>query len=185
MSKVYIFIAEGFEEIEALTVVDLLRRAKLDIVMASVTGNKLVTGSHNIAVITDILFEDTDFEDAAMLVLPGGMPGTTNLEKHEGLDRLLTDFHKRGKNLAAICAAPRVLGSKGLLTGKNATCYPGHEESLIGAKYLDTDVVADGTIITSRGMGTAIDFSLSLIEKLKDKEEAARIAAAIQYRYYR
>ena len=121
MSKVYIFIAEGFEEIEALTVVDLLRRAKLDIVMASVTGNKLVTGSHNIAVITDILFEDTDFEDAAMLVLPGGMPGTTNLEKHEGLDRLLTDFHKRGKNLAPICAAPRVLGRKGLMTGKNAT----------------------------------------------------------------
>jgi 4-methyl-5(b-hydroxyethyl)-thiazole monophosphate biosynthesis len=185
MSKVYIFIAEGFEEIEALTVVDLLRRAKIETVMVSVTGNKPVTGSHGIATITDILFEDTDFEDAELLVLPGGMPGTTNLGKHEGLDRLLTDFHQRGKNLAAICAAPRVLGTKGLLTGKSATCYPGHEESLLGANYLDADVVTDGNIVTSKGMGTAIDFSLSLIEKLKNKEEAVLIAASIQYRHYR
>lgn len=184
MSKVYIFIAEGFEEIEALTVVDLLRRAKIGITMVSVTENRQVTGSHGIAVITDILFEDSDFEDADMLVLPGGMPGTTNLEKHEGLDRLLTDFHRRGKNLAAICAAPRVLGSKGLLSGKTATCYPGHEDSLLGARYLEADVVTDGNIVTSKGMGTAIDFSLSLIERLKNKEEAAGIAAAIQYRHY-
>ncbi|MBH1940486.1 DJ-1/PfpI family protein [Mobilitalea sibirica] len=184
MSKVYVFLAEGFEEIEALTVVDLLRRAAIEVLMVSVTGNKEVTGSHQITTTADLLFEEVEYENADMLVLPGGMPGTTNLLMHDGLGRLLQEFNSKGKLLAAICAAPKILGTKGLLNGKSATCYPGFEDSLIGAKYLDTEVVADGNIVTSKGLGTAIDFSLSLIKRLKNEEEAQKIAKAIQYRYY-
>lgn len=181
---VYIFLAEGFEEIEGLTVVDLLRRAKIDISMVSVTGNRKVTGSHEIPIIADELFEEADFDDADMLVLPGGMPGTKNLLEHSGLDQLLKEFHEKGKPLAAICAAPRVLGTKGLLAGKRATCYPGNEDALIGAEVQGTAVVVDGNITTSKGMGTAIDFSLSLIKGIKGEEEAAKIAQTIQYQHY-
>lgn len=184
MAKVFIFLADGYEEIEGLTVVDLLRRANIDITMVSITGDRNVTGSHGITSMADTLFEETDFSEADMLVLPGGMPGTTNLLKHPGLDQLLKSFAGKGKQLAAICAAPRVLGEKGLLSGKNVTCYPGNEYGLIGAHVLPAAVVTDGNITTSRGMGTAIDFSLSLIKNLKGTEEAHRIAAAIQYPHY-
>ena len=185
MAKVYIFLADGFEEIEALTVVDVLRRANIEISMVSVTGSELVTGAHGITTLADLKFEDTDYRDADMLVLPGGMPGTENLSKHDGLSRLLKEFHGKGKDLAAICAAPKILGTKGFLTGKNATCYPGNEESLLGARYQDADVVADGNIVTSRGMGTAIDFSLALVKKLTNAAQAANLAEAMQYRHYR
>lgn len=184
MAKVYIFLAEGYEEIEGLTVVDLLRRAQIEIVMVSVTGNIYVTGSHKIETKADILFEKADFSDADMLVLPGGMPGTNNLKNHEGLDRLLKEAEKQGKKLAAICAAPIVLGSKGLLQGKKATCYPGHEDELTGAHIKNLEVVQDGNFITSKGMGTAIDFSLTLIEIIVGKTEATRLAKAIQYSHY-
>lgn len=180
---VYIFLADGFEEIEALTVVDLLRRASIDISMVSITGKREVIGSHQIRVASDLLYEETDYNDAQMLVLPGGLPGSDNLQAHNGLDGLLREFDQKGKPLAAICAAPRILGQKGLLKDKMATCYPGNESKLIGAKYMDMDVVVDGNVITSKGMGTAIDFSLELISKLKSKAEADRIAAAIQYRH--
>lgn len=181
MAKVYIFLADGYEEIEGLTVVDLLRRAAIEIVMVSVTGNRNVTGSHQITSIADVLFEDVDFADADMLVLPGGMPGTSNLINHKGLDSLLKQFYEKGKTLAAICAAPSVLGMKGLLQGKEATCYPGFEEKLIGANIRNTSVVVDGNVITSKGLGTAIDFSLSIIKYLKGEDEANRIAKVIQY----
>ncbi len=184
MAKVYIFLADGFEEIEALTVVDVLRRANIDIVTISMTGNMLVTGSHRITTVAEALFDNMDYSDADMLVLPGGMPGTKNLGEHPGLDALLKDFAAKKKKIAAICAAPRVLGTKGLLEGKKATCYPGHEEALHGAKHMREDVVVDGNIITSRGMGTAIDFSLAIIRKLKGAEEAKRISDQIQYRHY-
>ncbi len=184
MAKVYLFLAEGFEEIEGLTVVDLLRRANIDIVMVSITGDLHVTGSHQITTIADILFDEVDYSDADMLVLPGGLPGTNNLSEHKGLDRLLRDFALKDKKLAAICAAPRVLGSKGILKGMNATCYPGNEDLLLGAHVINADVVNDGNITTSKGMGTAIDFSLSLIKTLKGSEEALRIAQAIQYAHY-
>jgi len=165
MGKVYIFLAEGFEEIEALTVVDLLRRAQIEINMVSITGSLQVTGSHQISVMADVLFEDAKFDDADMLVLPGGLPGTINLMKHEGLDKLLRKFHSESKNMAAICAAPTILGNKGLLEGKKATCYPGCENELTGSTVLYDDVVIDGNIITSRGLGTAIDFALAIIKK--------------------
>lgn len=184
MTKVYLFLADGFEEIEALTVVDLMRRAKIDITMVSVNGRKQVTGSHQISVIADEIFEEVDFNDADLLVLPGGMPGTTHLMKHEGLDRLLTDAHRKGRALAAICAAPSVLGNKGLLDGKKATCYPGFEENLFGATIQNSAVVTDGNVTTSRGMGTSVDFALSLIRDIKGEEEAERIASSIQYQHY-
>ena len=185
MSKVYIFLADGFEEIEALTVVDLLRRARIDISMISITGNIKVTGSHSIGVMADALFEDTDFNDADLLVLPGGMPGTAHLMEHKGLDILLGEFHKKNKNIAAICAAPSVLAAKGILTGKRATCYPGFESKMTGSIVEDTDVVEDGNIITSRGVGAAINFSLSIINKLMGKDEALRVADNILYKGYK
>ena len=184
MSKACIFLAEGFEEIEALTVVDFLRRAEIEISMVSVTGDKKVKGSHQITVLADILFEEANFEDADILILPGGMPGTTNLTKHEGLDKILREFHKKNKNIAAICAAPSVLGSKGLLAGKRATCYPGFESKLTGSITADQDVVVDGNIITSKGPGTAMDFSLALISKLVGKDTAKRIADGGIYRHF-
>ena len=183
MARVSIFLADDFEEIEGLTVVDLLRRAEIEVQMVSVTGNIQVTGSHRIAVIADALFEETDYSDADLLVLPGG-PGTRHLLEHKGLEQLLKKAVSDGTKVAAICAAPRVLGIQGLLQGKNATCYPGNEEFLTGARIIDTEVVCDGNITTSKGLGTAIDFSLSLIKTLKGGEEAARIAQSIQYRHY-
>lgn len=185
MDKVYLFIADGFEEIEGLTVVDLLRRANIEITMVSITGNRKITGSHQIVIQADEIFENIDFRDATLLVLPGGMPGAKSLLKHEGLDTLLKAHNAKGKALAAICAAPMVLGEKGLLKGKKATCFPGFEKNLIGAQIVEADVVVDGNITTSKGMGTAMDFGLTLIKNLKGKEEAAKIAGAIQYQYYK
>lgn len=184
MAKVYIFLAEGFEEIEALTVVDLLRRATIEISMVSVTGRLEVKGAHSISVLADILFADANFDDADLLVLPGGLPGTAHLMEHEGLDRLLREFHTKKKYIAAICAAPSVLGSKGILEGKRATSYPGFEGKLTNSIIMDQDVVEDGNVITSRGLGTAIDFSLSLISKLIDKDTAKRVADSIIYKHY-
>lgn len=181
---VYIFLADGFEEIEGLTVVDLLRRAAVDITMVSVTGNRIVTGAHRILVTADILFDEADFKDADMLVLPGGMPGTVNLMRHEGLGKLIVSAAEQGKLLAAICAAPRVLGALGLLKGKRAACYPGTEETSFKADYRYENVIEDGNIITSRGLGTAIDFALALTTRLKGKDEAARLAKAIIYNQY-
>lgn len=184
MAKVCIFLADGFEETEALTVVDLLRRAGIDISMVSVTGRVEVNGAHHIRVTADILFEDASFIDAELLVLPGGMPGTAHLMEHKGLDNLLREFNAKKKNIAAICAAPSVLGAKGILAGKRATSYPGFESKLTDSIIVNEDVVEDGNIITSKGLGTAIDFSLSLINRLIDKDTAKRIADGIQYKHF-
>ncbi len=178
---VYLFLAEGFEEIEALTVVDLLRRAEIGITTVSITGTKKVTGSHQITVEADALYEDIDYKEASMLVLPGGMPGTKHLGEHEELVHLLKEFHSHNKNIAAICAAPSVLGVNGILKGKQATCYPGFEDKLLEAVYTGGKTEEDGNIITGKGMGTAIEFSLKIIENLKDKAMADKIAASIQY----
>jgi 4-methyl-5(b-hydroxyethyl)-thiazole monophosphate biosynthesis len=184
LATVFLFLADGFEEIEGLTVVDMLRRAEIDIATVSVTGHKYVTGSHQIIVAADTLFEEADFKTADMLVLPGGMPGTANLMKHEALGLLLKEFSAKGKALAAICAAPSVLGAKGLLSGRKATCYPGFEEKLLGADLCNTSVVTDGNVTTSKGMGTSIDFSLSLIKSIKGEDVARKIAGSIQYQHY-
>ena len=173
--KVYVHLAEGFEEIEALTVVDVLRRAEIDVQTVSVTGKKEVTGSHQIKVIADSLFEETDYSKADMIVLPGGMPGTLNLEKHEGLREKLLEFQNSGKWLAAICAAPSVLGKLELLKGKTATCYPGFEKYLVDAEICEDPVVVAGNVITSRGPGTAIYFALELARIIKGEETANKL----------
>lgn len=182
MEKVYIFLADGFEEVEGLTVVDLLRRAGIDVCMVSIQESKEITGSHNIKVIADQLFEDTDYKEAKMLILPGGMPGTKHLGEHEGLIDLLKSFHEKGNRISAICAAPSVLGQNQILQGKKVTCYPGNEDKLLGAVYTGNKVEIDSNIITSKGLGTAIEFSLAIIESLINKETADKIAATIQFR---
>lgn len=181
MAKTVIFLAEGFEEIEALTVVDLLRRAGIDITTASVTDAKSVTGSHNITVIADALFNEIDFDSTDMLILPGGMPGTTNLDNCAPLKEQIKRFNDEGRMLAAICAAPTVYGKMGLLQGKKATCFPGRESDLLGADVQTTETVKDGNFITSRGMGTAISFGLAIISHFQGADAADEMAKKIVY----
>lgn len=176
---VYLFLATGFEEVEALAPVDILRRADIEVQLISVSGEKVVTGSHGIAVTADGLFEETDFSDGELLVLPGGMPGTLNLEAHPDLAELLRFNFQNGKMLAAICAAPMVLGKLGLLNGHRATCYPSYEEFLLGAEFSEERVVVSQNIITSRGAGTAMEFGLALVEKLKGEDVAKKLAVAM------
>lgn len=181
MSKVYVFLAEGFEEIEGLTVVDLLRRANIETEMVSVMEGKQIKGSHGIKVTADSMFTDVDFSDADFLVLPGGMPGTLNLGNHEGLCELLKKHYGEGKNIAAICAAPSIFGQLGFLNGRIATCYPGFESKLEGAIVCATKVAVDENVITSRGLGTAIEFALKLIEVIVGLEKAMEIREGIIY----
>jgi 4-methyl-5(b-hydroxyethyl)-thiazole monophosphate biosynthesis len=182
MGKVYLFLANGFEEIEGLTVVDLLRRVGIEISMVSITGEKYVMGSHGIKIETDELFENLDYADSDMLVLPGGMPGTSHLSEHLGLTALLKEFNQKGKMIGAICAAPSILGINGILEGKTVTCYPGYEAKLVGANISTGKTEVDSNIITSKGMGTSIDFALAIVEYLKDLETANKLAEVIQYR---
>ena len=181
MKKASIFLAEGFEEVEALTPADLLRRAGAEVTLVSIGDKKEVAGSHGIIITADRLFVDTDFADADLLILPGGMPGTLILKACDPLLDLLKEHNARDKKLAAICAAPTVLGHAGLLDGKHAACYPGCEDGLTGAICEITPVVTDGTITTSRGVGTAIPFALSLIAQLYGQEKADEIAKSIVY----
>lgn len=179
--KSFIFLADGFEEVEALTVVDLLRRAEIQIDMVSITGNKQVTGSHGIAVQADMLFEEADLTNADAFVLPGGMPGTRNLEAFEPLIDALKQADRAGKVLCAICAAPLVLGVNHLLEGKKASCYPGFEKDLLGAKVSYDAVSKDGNSITSRGLGTAIEFAGEIIATLLDEQTAQSVKESIIY----
>lgn len=163
-------MADGCEEIEGLTVVDLVRRAKLEITMISISDKKEVTSSHGLTFLTDALASDVAYEELDGIVLPGGMPGTLNLGADETVNRVIRQFAAEGKLVAAICAAPSVLGAAGLLEGKRATCHPGFEEKLTGATTSGDAVVVDGNIITSRGMGTAVDFGLEIIRFLTDDD---------------
>ena len=181
MANVYVFTADGFEEIEGLTVVDLMRRAGAQVQMVSISDGLAVKGSHGIEIKADTFFEDVDFGQADLLVLPGGMPGTLHLGEHQGLTKLLTETAAQGKRVAAICAAPSVLGGLGLLKGKRAVCYPGFEDKLTGAQVGTEEVVTDGHITTSRGLGTAIAFALELVTLLKGNEEAERLARSVVY----
>ena len=174
-------MADGCEEIEALTVVDLARRAGIEVAMISITGKKEVTGSHNITFQTDIPAEFMNFDMLDGIVLPGGMPGTLNLGANEYVQKTIADFAKNGKLVAAICAAPSILGEAGLLEGKHAVCYPGFEAKLLGASTSTDAVAVDDNIITSRGMGTAIEFSLEIIAYLLDRQKADELAKGIIY----
>jgi len=164
--KAIVFLATGFEEIEAIGTIDILRRGDIQTVTVSVTGELTVNGVHGIPVIADELFENIDCSDCDALVLPGGGPGSVMLNRHEGVRQALVEASQNGKLIAAICASPRVFGSLGLLNGKNATCYPGIEPELIGATFLPEPVVTDQNIITGRGPGLVFDFGLAILTYL-------------------
>lgn len=181
MVKVAIFLATGFEEIEALTVVDLLRRVHVEIDMVSITGEKKAIGSHNIIVETDKIINQLDFNEYDMLILPGGMPGTLNLEACEVLMSQVDAFYAQGKLLASICAAPSILGHRHMLEGRLACCYPGFEKDLLGANVSLEPVCVDGKIITSRGMGCAVEFGLKIVEILLGEEVSKDLAGKIIY----
>ncbi len=179
--KVFVFLADGFEEIEGLTVVDILRRAGVDVTMMSVTGSLSIRGSHDIGVQADCLFDAKEAGEADMLVLPGGMPGTLTLKEHEGLNELFRKFDREKRNIAAICAAPSILGGLGMLKGKKACSYPGFEDKLDGADVQQVPVVTDGHITTGRGMGVAIPFALRLTAILCGEDNAEEVRKSIVY----
>ena len=173
----YIFLDNGFEEIEAITTIDLLRRAKIAVTTVSVTGNPMVLGAHNIAVEADGLMDKIDFSDAEMLILPGG---PTRLGECSALCELLVEHNKAGKMIAAICAAPSVLGKLGILKGKQATCYPGFQEAL-GESYVGGLVVESKNVITAKGPGLSSDFAFCIIERLAGSDAADAVYDAAQY----
>lgn len=178
---VYILLAPGFEEAEALVPADLLRRANIETALVTVTG-KPVPGSHGITVTADIALEDVDLSKADMVVLPGGGPGYKNLGREPRVERLVKEAAEKGLWVAAICAAPTLLGKWGLLTGKDAVCYPGMEEGLTDAQArMDQRFVTDGKIITGRAAGSAFDFGLALVEALAGKDEASKVRHDIYY----
>ncbi len=176
---VLVHLATGFEEIEALTVVDLLRRAEIEVNLVSTTGEKQVKGCHNIAIEADILIEDVKYEECDMIVLPGGLPGAFGLRDHAILTEQIKNFAAEGKGIAAICAAPLVLGCAGVLNGKKATIYPGMEEHLTGATPIKEKVVKDGNMITSQGPATAMVFALAIVEHFVGKEKAEEIGKGL------
>lgn len=165
MDKVYVFLADGFETVEALAPVDVMRRAGLQVTTVSIMGRSNVVSAQNVTVVADLLFEDVVFDDASALVLPGGGVGTDNLSAHEPLRALLVDACSRGLLVAAICAAPMVFGRIGILKGKKATCYPGCESDLFDAEYTAAAVELDGNIITACGPGASFDFGFAIIER--------------------
>ncbi len=177
MKNITVHLAEGFEEIEAISIIDVLRRAEFKVEVVSITGELEVTGSHNIKVTADALFEDIDYSDIDMIVLPGGMPGAANLKAHSGLREQILNFNDSEKPMAAICAAPMVFGNLGLLKEKQATCYPGFEDELHGAIITGEAVAEAGNIITGKGAGVAIKFALKIVEKFNGKEVADDLGA--------
>ena len=177
---IYVFLAPGFEEIEALAVVDVLRRAELEVLTVGV-GEDFIIGSHQIPVACDIFEKSLVLDERVeAIVLPGGMPGTLNLEKSETVQKAIDWAIESNKLVCAICAAPSILDHKGLLDGKNATCFPGFEDELFGAHISKDYVVKDGGIITARGMGSAIEFGLQIAEVLTSKGNADKIRASLQ-----
>ena len=181
MKNVLLFLADGFEEIEALATVDVLRRAGVQVTTVSINPTELVTGAHGIPVMADVVYELAEFAEADMLVLPGGKPGAANLDAHEGLRAAISAHAEAGKWLAAICAAPMVYGHMGLLNGKNATCYPGFEGELAGAAYTAAPVEKDGNIITGKGPAVVLPFAYALAEVLVGEEVVAQVKNGMLY----
>ena len=178
---IYVFLAEGFEEVEALTPVDMLRRCEFNVITVGV-GGQAVTGSHNIPVLANITDSEIVLDDRLdMIVLPGGMPGTLNLEKNPNVQAAIDFCIKNNKYIGAICAAPSILGHKGLLDGKKATCYTGFETQLGNAAVCDEPVCTDGNIITSRGAGTAMEFSFELVKVLTSEERSEKLKKTVLY----
>nr|WP_320022998.1 DJ-1 family glyoxalase III [uncultured Draconibacterium sp.] len=176
MKKIAVHLADGFEEIEAISIIDVLRRAGFHVTIVSMNKSMEVNGAHEITVKANVLFEDLDYDNIDMIVLPGGMPGAANLKAHSGLREQILNFNDMKKPMAAICAAPMVFGNLGLLKEKQATCYPGFEDELHGAIITGADVEEAGNIITGKGAGVAIQFALKIVEKFKGIKETHELA---------
>ncbi|MBQ8579036.1 MAG: DJ-1/PfpI family protein [Clostridia bacterium] len=176
---VYMFLADGFEEVEALCPLDLLRRAGAEVKTVGITG-KIVTGSHNISVTADIAAEDVVLDrNLEMIILPGGMPGTTNLDASGTVHEAIRYAAERGITIGAICAAPMILGKLGYLSGRSAICYPGFEKYLVGANISAKSVVTDENFITAKGMGVALPFGLTLVSSLFGEETAEELRRSV------
>ena len=178
---VYEFLATGFEEVEALAPVDILRRGGVEIKTVSVTGDLVVESAHGVGIRADLLFDAADLAAADLLMLPGGLPGATNLNDHEGLRRALTEHNARGRRIAAICAAPLVLGGLGLLEGRRATCYPGFEKYMTGATYTAELFTTDGNITTGRGPAAVLPYSYAILEQLAGADTAKAVRDGMIY----
>jgi protein deglycase len=178
MPKVAVVLADGFEEVEAMSIIDVLRRAGIETVIAGLHEGRIIS-TRKVNVVPDTTIDAINADDFDMLVLPGGQPGTDNMNADAHVKKLIKDFSQKGKLLGAICAAPIVLAAAGVLQGKRVTSYPGYQEDLIGAIYEEKPVVADGNVFTSRGPGTALAFALALVERLAGKEKSEKVRQAM------
>lgn len=179
---IYVFLATGFEDIEALAPVDIMRRAGLDVQTVSITGEQIVTSAHEVGITADLLLNEVNWADAQMLVLPGGLPGSTNLDACKPLTQAIADHHKAGGAIAAICAAPLVFGHLGLLEGRRATCYPGVEPELKGAACTGAIVERDGNIITGKGPAAAFAFGYAIVDFLLGGGASAPLQQGMMYK---
>ena len=186
MAKVYVFLADGFEDVEALIPIDVLRRGGVEVVTISTTLFTLVESAHGVSIEADLQFDDSDYADADLLMLPGGMPGASNLFAHEGVRKAVLAQAEKGKKIAAICAAPAVvLAPLGILRGKKATCYPGFEKALAesGATYTADLVTVDGNITTAEGPAAAFPYAYELLTQLVDKQTSDQIAEGMRFKH--
>jgi len=185
MAKVYVFLANGFEDVEALIPVDVLRRGGVEVVTVSTDADsQVIESAHGVGIVADAMFDDCDFADADLLLMPGGMPGASNLYEHAGVCKAVTAQAEAGKKVAAICAAPAVvLAQLGILDGKRATCYPGFEQLLTKAEYTAQLVTVDGNITTGEGPAAAFPFAYELLSQLVDSQTADQIAEGMRYKH--
>ena len=184
MKKVYAFLAAGFEEVEALAPVDVLRRGGVYIQTVSITGQREVEGAHGVTVLADLLLDECSFDNADVLMLPGGMPGAQHLDNCLPLQQALVQHHRKGKLVAAICAAPMVLGHLGLLQGCRATCYPGFQDHLAGAEYTAELVTVDGNVITGEGPAASLPYAYTLLAALVGDAVADQVAEGMMYKHF-
>lgn len=186
MAKVYVFLADGFEDVEALIPVDVLRRGGVEVVTVSITDFPLVTSAHGVNIEADLLFEQAEFSDADLLMLPGGMPGASNLYAHAGVCKAVCEQAAAGRKVAAICAAPAVvLAPLGILSGKQATCYPGFEQAFLegDARYTADLVTVDGNVTTAEGPAAAFPYAYELLAQLVDKKTSDQVAEGMRFKH--
>ena len=178
---VYLFLADGFEECEALAPLDILRRGGVDIKTVGI-GKDYICGTHGVTIKADLNENDVSLEGLEAVILPGGMPGTTNLENNETVKKAVEYANRTNKLICAICAAPKILGSMGILKDKKATCFPGFEKNLISANISNLSVVKDGNIITAKGAGVAFDFGFEILSALKNSKTADTLKLQMQFK---
>jgi 4-methyl-5(b-hydroxyethyl)-thiazole monophosphate biosynthesis len=184
MAKVYVFLANGFEDVEALIPIDVLRRGNVEVITVSTTDTDIVESAHGVGIRADVMFDDCDFADADLLMLPGGMPGASNLFAHEGVCKALLFQQEQGKKIAAICASPAVvLAQLGILDGKKATCYPGFEQMLTTADYTGELVTVDGNVTTGEGPAAAFPYAYTILADLVDEQTASQIAEGMRFKH--